>query len=70
MHIADCMSRNPLEDSTEGRNDHAAPSGIWLSREESGNKEPTSVKEPARWELNCKYVVPQSSLVMTLGLAP
>jgi len=30
MHIADCMSRNALDDTSVGRMDHTAPSGIWM----------------------------------------
>ena len=63
MHIADCMSRNPLDDTTTGRKNYTAPSGIWLDDHVTPFSCPMesamlNIKEPIRWELNCNQVVP------------
>jgi hypothetical protein len=49
MHIADCMSRNSLDDATIGRSDHTEPAGIWMAKN----------KKPVAWKLECQEVVPQ-----------
>ena len=49
MHVADCMSRNALEDEAVGRSDHTKPAGIWMEDD----------KPPAKYELNCKELVAQ-----------
>ena len=57
MHIADCMSRNALEDEFAGRSDHTEPSGIRMEDD----------KPPAKYELNCKELVAQKLTEYDVG---
>ena len=57
MHIADCMSRNSLDDATIRRSDHTEPAGIWMEKN----------KKPVAWELECQEIVPQKLVGYEVG---